>query len=85
MKTLRIFQTSLIGFVHRVSSELRMWNSFQNQKLCSCQVAYTWLGTQQNCDFELAYQHDTFKALYIDYLWKKITCQVQGHQSILIR
>ena len=27
MKTLRIFQTSLIGFVHRVSSELRIWNS----------------------------------------------------------
>ena len=27
MKTLKIFQTSLIGFVHRVSSELRIWNS----------------------------------------------------------
>ena len=28
-KTLGIFQTSLIGFVHRVSSELRIWNSSQ--------------------------------------------------------
>ena len=27
-KTLRIFSTSLIGFVHRVSNELRIWNSF---------------------------------------------------------
>ena len=27
MKTLKNVQTSLIGFVHRVSSELRIWNS----------------------------------------------------------
>jgi hypothetical protein len=29
METLRIFQTSLTGFVHNMSSEFLIWNSFQ--------------------------------------------------------
>jgi hypothetical protein len=40
MKTLKIFQTSLIGFVHGASSELRIWNSSLKGNQCDITIKH---------------------------------------------